>query len=74
MPIIQMHLLTGRSVEQKRRVVAAVTEAAAKALDVSVNTVRILITEHGVEEFAVAGITAGERAQIKEQPAIGEQQ
>ncbi|MES2257995.1 MAG: tautomerase family protein [Pseudomonadota bacterium] len=63
MPIIEMHMLTGRTVEQKRRVAAAVTAAAAQALDCNPNTVRILITEHGMEEFSVAGVTAGERAE-----------
>ena len=61
MPIIEMHLMTGRTVEQKRRVVAAVAEATATALGVDKNTVRILITEHGLDEFAVAGVTKGQQ-------------
>lgn len=64
MPIIEMHLMTGRTVEQKRRVVAAVAEATATALGVDKNTVRILITEHGLDEFAVAGVTAGQKAEL----------
>jgi len=68
MPIIEMHLMTGRTVEQKRRVVAAVADAAATALGVSKDTVRILITEHGLEDFAVSGITVGERSEKKPQP------
>lgn len=59
MPIIEMHLMVGRTKEQKRRVSAAVAKAAAEALEVSLQTVRILITEHGVEEFSVAGVTSG---------------
>lgn len=61
MPIIEMHLLAGRTVEQKRRVVAAVSQAAAQALDVNISIVRILITEHGPDEFSVGGVTAAER-------------
>ncbi|WP_366119973.1 tautomerase family protein [Aquabacterium sp.] len=64
MPIIEMHLMTGRTIEQKRRVVAAVAEATATALGVDKNTVRILITEHGLDEFAVAGVTAGQKAEL----------
>ncbi len=64
MPIIEMHLLTGRTREQKRRVSAAVAQAAAEALGVSSQTVRILITEHDVEEFSVAGVTAGQKAEL----------
>lgn len=63
MPIIEMHLMTGRTVEHKRRLATEVAEAAARALDVDIATVRILITEHGLEDFSVAGITAGAKAQ-----------
>jgi 4-oxalocrotonate tautomerase len=61
MPIIEMHLMTGRTTDQKRRVMKAVAQAAAQALDVSVDTVRILITEHQLDEFSVAGVSAAER-------------
>jgi 4-oxalocrotonate tautomerase len=64
MPIIEMHLLTGRTTDQKRRVAAAVTQAVARELDVNPQSVRILITEHGPEDFSVAGVTAGARAQV----------
>ncbi len=63
MPIIEMHLMVGRTSDQKRRVSAAVAKAAAEALDVSLQTVRILITEHGVEDFSVAGVTSGAKAE-----------
>jgi 4-oxalocrotonate tautomerase len=63
MPIIEMHLMQGRTVEQKRRVAESVAHAAATALDADINTVRILITEHNAEEFSVAGITAGRKAE-----------
>lgn len=66
MPIIEMHLMTGRTDEQKRRVVNAVSTAVARALDVDIGTVRILITEHGPENFSVAGVTAGERNEAKQ--------
>ena len=61
MPIIEMHLLEGRTVEKKRRAVAAVTRALVESLDVKPEQVRILITEHGAEHFSVGGVTAGER-------------
>lgn len=63
MPIIEMHLLHGRSVEQKRNVAAAVAEAVTRTLGVRSESVRILITEHGQEEFSVAGVTAGAKAE-----------
>ena len=61
MPIIEMHLLVGRSPAQKRKATAGITEAVCAALGVKAEQVRILITEHGVDEFAVGGTTVGQR-------------
>jgi 4-oxalocrotonate tautomerase len=62
MPIIEMHLLEGRTTEQKRKAAAAITAALVDSLGVQPESVRILITEHGFEDFSVGGKTAGERA------------
>ena len=61
MPIIEMHLLEGRTVEQKRRAVAAITAAVSESLGVKPEQVRILITQHGLDDFSVAGKTVAER-------------
>ena len=61
MPILEMHLIEGRSVELKRAAVAAVTNALVDTLKVRPEQVRILITEHNDENFAVGGVTVGER-------------
>jgi 4-oxalocrotonate tautomerase len=61
MPIIEMHLLAGRSVEKKRKAVAAVTAALVESLEVRPEQVRILITEHNDEQFAIGGQMVGER-------------
>jgi 4-oxalocrotonate tautomerase len=65
MPIIEMHMMVGRTTEQKLKVAAAVTEAVAKALECSPETVRILITEHAGDGFFVAGKTMAQRAASK---------
>ncbi|MCY1450480.1 4-oxalocrotonate tautomerase family enzyme [compost metagenome] len=68
MPIIEMHMAEGRTSEQKSRVAAAVTEAVCKSLECPAETVRILITEHGRDEFYVAGMNMAQRvAKQKEQ-------
>lgn len=67
MPIIEMHMIEGRTVEQKQRLAAAVTAAVAESLDCSPETVRILITEHGREEFYVGGMTKSQRDALLEQ-------
>lgn len=64
MPILEIHLLEGRSVEKKRKAVAAVTAALVESLEVKADTVRILITEHPIEHFAVAGVTVGQRNEV----------
>lgn len=66
MPIIEMHMVTGRTDEQKQRVAAAVTVAVSSSLDCPPETVRILITEHGQEEFYVGGLTKAQRDARKE--------
>ncbi|MCL2658419.1 MAG: tautomerase family protein [Betaproteobacteria bacterium] len=66
MPIIEMHLAAGRTTEQKRRVMVAMSQAVATALEVSPSTVRILITEHGDDEFSVGGVTLAERNAAKQ--------
>lgn len=73
MPIIEMHLSEGRTAEQKRKVAHAVTEAVIHALGVKSESVRILITEHGNEEFYVAGETLAERAERQRVAALQEQ-
>ncbi|WP_293397079.1 2-hydroxymuconate tautomerase family protein [Nevskia sp.] len=60
MPIIQVNMLEGRTVTQKRALHAALTEAAVAALGVPKDSVRVMIHELGQEHFALAGITAGE--------------
>lgn len=61
MPIIQVHLLEGRSVAQKRAMISEVTQAVVRALGVNPESVRILIDEMQAEHFAVGGLSAGER-------------
>ncbi len=67
MPIIEMHMMVGRTTEQKNRVAAAVTEAVSRSLDCSAETVRILITEHATDGFYVAGKTMAQRAAAQAQ-------
>ncbi len=69
MPIIEIHLMTGRTVEQKRDVAGAMALAVQRSLGVKLESIRILITEHGAEEFSVAGVTAGERNEQAAQDA-----
>ena len=55
MPIIHVHLFEGRTIEQKRKLVATVTDAVVKSLDVTPEKVRILLHDMAKHDFAVAG-------------------
>lgn len=55
MPIVQIHILEGRTVEQKRNMVDGVTKAICESLSVAPEKVRIIISNMENEDFAVAG-------------------
>ncbi len=61
MPIIQVNMLEGRTVSQKRAMIAAVTDAMVETLGVKRESVRIMINEMHPEHFAVSGTSAGEQ-------------
>ncbi len=56
MPIIQVHLLEGRTKDQKRKLVANMTDAVVKSLDVKPDAVRIILHEMANDEYAIAGV------------------
>ena len=61
MPIIQVNLLQGRSVETKRKYAAELTKLTCECLDASPESVRIIFREMAHEDFAIAGILAADR-------------
>ncbi|MCF8478846.1 MAG: tautomerase family protein [Rhodospirillum sp.] len=70
MPIMEIHLLEGRTTDQKDRMARAVTQALVDSLDVPVESVRILVTEHhATEGFYVGGMPPHKRRQTLTPPA-----
>ncbi len=55
MPIIHVNLIEGRTVEQKRKLATAMTDAVVKSLEVKPDTVRIIIHDIPKQNLAVAG-------------------
>ena len=55
MPIVQMEILKGRTLDQKRKMVKKVTTAVTETLDCPKEAVRIIIIEMEPENFAVGG-------------------
>ena len=56
MPILQVELLKGRTVEQKREMVRKVTNAITETLNCPKEVVSIIIREMELENFAKAGV------------------
>ena len=55
MPILQIEILKGRTIEQKREMVKKVTEAVSETLNCPEDAVSIIIREMDTENFAKAG-------------------
>ncbi len=61
MPLIEIHLLEGRSAQQKKKLLASVTEAVAESIDAPLASIRVWINELSDEDYMVAGHLASER-------------
>jgi len=60
MPIVQVEILEGRSVEQKRKMAAEVTEVISRTLECPQEAVTIMIRELPKEHLARAGKLASD--------------
>ena len=58
MPFAQIHIMVGRTEEQKRAVIEKVTQALVEALDAPKDNVRVWIHEVPKENWGIAGVTA----------------
>jgi 4-oxalocrotonate tautomerase len=56
MPVVNIQMFEGRTVEQKRKLVADVTQTICDSLGVTPDRVRIMITDMPRENVAVAGV------------------
>lgn len=56
MPIVEIHLLEGRDVEKKRKLVSSVTEAVCTALGSKPEQVRIILSDMARHDYAIGGI------------------
>lgn len=63
MPIVEFHLLEGRSPELKRELARRVTDTICEVLGSRQESVRILIHQLAADDFSVGGVTMAEREQ-----------
>jgi 4-oxalocrotonate tautomerase len=59
MPIVEITLMEGRSPEQKKTLMKAVTEAVVSSVGAPVESVRVILREIPPAHFAVGGIPKG---------------
>ena len=55
MPIVQIHLLEGRSNHKKEVLISKVTQSIVEALEVKEQSVRVILTEMPKQHFGIAG-------------------
>ncbi|MEW5920290.1 MAG: 4-oxalocrotonate tautomerase [Bacillota bacterium] len=55
MPLVQVEMLEGRNLEQKRAMVKEVTEVLVKTINCKAEDVQVIIREMKRENFAVGG-------------------
>jgi len=61
MPLIEIHMLEGRSDEQKKVLLNAVTKAVQDSIGVPVEAIRVWIQEMPPTEYMAAGVLAADR-------------
>ncbi|MEX3713150.1 2-hydroxymuconate tautomerase [Cytobacillus horneckiae] len=60
MPIVHVHLLSGRTAEQNRQIIREVSKATAKSADVPLENVRVLLHEVPKSNWGTGGILKDE--------------
>jgi len=65
MPLVQIHLLEGRTAEQKKNLLASVTSAVHEAIGAPLQSIRVWIDEFPAEDYMAAGVMASERKKAK---------
>ena len=61
MPIVQIEILEGRTVEQKRAIADKVTKAIMEAISCPADAVSIIIRDMPRENYAKGGVLAADR-------------
>jgi len=61
-PLIQINMLEGRTPEQKKALLSAVTDAVETSIGASRSSIRVWVTEFSAEDYMAEGIWHPEKA------------
>jgi len=61
MPLIEIHMLEGRTDEQKKALLESVTRAVRKSIGAPVESIRVWIQEFSRPEYMAAGVWYGDK-------------
>ncbi|HPW18740.1 MAG TPA: 2-hydroxymuconate tautomerase [Candidatus Aminicenantes bacterium] len=61
MPLVEIRLLEGRTAEQKKALLGAVTAAVQGSLGAPLESIRVWIQEVSPRDFMIAGVLAADR-------------
>ena len=56
MPIITVNMIEGRTVDQKRKLVAEMTDTVVRTLSVKPEDVKIILQDMAKHDYAIAGV------------------
>jgi 4-oxalocrotonate tautomerase len=61
MPLIEVHMLEGRTEDQKKAMLTAITQAVHESIGAPVDSIRIWIEEFTPKDYMTAGVWYGDR-------------
>ncbi len=61
MPLIEIHLLEGRTDAQKKALLASVTAAVQESIGAPIESIRVWIQEFSPPEYTAAGVWYGDK-------------
>jgi len=65
MPLVEIHMLEGRTDEQKKALLTAVTAAVHGSIGAPLESIRVWVQEFSPREFMIAGVLAADRNKPK---------
>jgi 4-oxalocrotonate tautomerase len=66
MPIVNIHILEGRTPEQKKTLISEVTKAVSRSINSPPEKIKVLLFEIPEENWATAGVSKKEEKQYQE--------